>query len=414
MPFVWITQALEAKHYALPRPASRTPTIRGRRSPRATGSTPTATSWAGITHPSLDFSLAPRFVHPPALLRPAAPGGLRRRPDQPVALLPVARRRPGTGERLLLTADRADRVAAARLVNDLEKLPNPEGGGWNLSPRLEAELIKMLTRPTHSPVASPGEAPDRRGLGMLGVPRRAGRGPVRLALPAQGRIQEQNDSFLALARSVEQLATTSAGVDTLLQKVGGRNRPISSSSTTRPPRTATDDHQVREPTLDLEHSAAGPRTSGRVAEQAAKLADTQKSLAAENTTPRRLPSSAGRSRASMESNDASSASDELAPGSNRPTARKHSTFQRERSTPGAREWPSISTGGCTALFGLQHSSPPSTTTQAADRGPRRARPYPRTATATTHQDRLGPLCDHRGRSPDSSIPDSRSGTRTLD
>ena len=46
-----------------------------------------------------------------------------------------------------LTADRGDRIALARLVNDLENIPNTEGGGAALSPRLEAELIAMLTRP---------------------------------------------------------------------------------------------------------------------------------------------------------------------------------------------------------------------------------------------------------------------------
>jgi proteasome lid subunit RPN8/RPN11 len=46
-------------------------------------------------------------------------------------------------------ADRGDRNALARLVNDLENIPNTEGGG-GLSPRLEAELINMLSRPSPS------------------------------------------------------------------------------------------------------------------------------------------------------------------------------------------------------------------------------------------------------------------------
>ncbi|MHC5540409.1 Mov34/MPN/PAD-1 family protein [Singulisphaera rosea] len=48
-----------------------------------------------------------------------------------------------------IVSERADRVALARLVNDLENVPNPDGGG-SLSPRLEAELIAMLTRPQSS------------------------------------------------------------------------------------------------------------------------------------------------------------------------------------------------------------------------------------------------------------------------
>ena len=48
-----------------------------------------------------------------------------------------------------LSADRADRVALARLANDLENIVTAgDSGGGGLSPRLEAELIAMLTRPS--------------------------------------------------------------------------------------------------------------------------------------------------------------------------------------------------------------------------------------------------------------------------
>lgn len=50
-----------------------------------------------------------------------------------------------------ISADRGDRQPLARLVNDLEGLPNAEGVGSGLSPRLEAELIAMLSRPQHAP-----------------------------------------------------------------------------------------------------------------------------------------------------------------------------------------------------------------------------------------------------------------------
>lgn len=46
-----------------------------------------------------------------------------------------------------LFAGRGERVALSRLVDDLENLPSTEGGGGGLSPRLEAELIAMLSRP---------------------------------------------------------------------------------------------------------------------------------------------------------------------------------------------------------------------------------------------------------------------------
>ncbi len=66
-----------------------------------------------------------------------------------------------------LMADRRDRVALARLVNDLENFPNTEGGG-GLSPRLEAELITMLTRPspsTHSSNVMHSQTAALMGLG---------------------------------------------------------------------------------------------------------------------------------------------------------------------------------------------------------------------------------------------------------
>ena len=46
-----------------------------------------------------------------------------------------------------LTADRGERLALSRLANDLEQIPDAEPGGGGLSPRLEAELIAMLSRP---------------------------------------------------------------------------------------------------------------------------------------------------------------------------------------------------------------------------------------------------------------------------
>ena len=68
-----------------------------------------------------------------------------------------------------LSADRGDRVALARLVNDLENIPNAEVGGGGLSPRLEAELIAMLTRPapTHATIAD--RVQTAALFGMIGM-----------------------------------------------------------------------------------------------------------------------------------------------------------------------------------------------------------------------------------------------------
>lgn len=70
-----------------------------------------------------------------------------------------------------LSADRADRVALARLANDLENVPNSsETGGGGLSPRLEAELIAMLTRPsTHYAPATADRTTTAILFAMLGA-----------------------------------------------------------------------------------------------------------------------------------------------------------------------------------------------------------------------------------------------------
>ncbi len=68
-----------------------------------------------------------------------------------------------------LSAQRGDRVGLARLVDDLENIPSADGGGGGLSPRLEAELIAMLTRPAQVQ-SSPLERAQAAALfGLLGV-----------------------------------------------------------------------------------------------------------------------------------------------------------------------------------------------------------------------------------------------------
>jgi proteasome lid subunit RPN8/RPN11 len=67
-----------------------------------------------------------------------------------------------------LSADRAERLPLARLANELEGYPsNDVGGGSGLSPRLEAELIAMLTRP-HAPPAA-DRAQTAAVFSLLGV-----------------------------------------------------------------------------------------------------------------------------------------------------------------------------------------------------------------------------------------------------
>jgi proteasome lid subunit RPN8/RPN11 len=150
-PFVWITEAIEAKHYENTQASF----------------TYTHDSWQEITrerdqkHPELDIvgwyhthpdfgiflSSHDLFIHHNFF-------------DQKLQVAYVVdpirqirgffQWRNGEMEQVggfHISAPRQDRQAVARLVNDLENFPNTEGGGGSLSPRLEAELIAMLTRP---------------------------------------------------------------------------------------------------------------------------------------------------------------------------------------------------------------------------------------------------------------------------
>ncbi len=67
-----------------------------------------------------------------------------------------------------LTAERGERLALARLANDLENIPEAHaehgGGLGGLTPRLEAELIAMLSRPTHTQAHAPVSTIDRATL----------------------------------------------------------------------------------------------------------------------------------------------------------------------------------------------------------------------------------------------------------
>jgi hypothetical protein len=127
-----------------------------------------------------------------------------------------------------LTAERGDRIALAKLANDLENFPSPPGpGGAVLSPRLEAELLKMLNRPA-SPqyVSSPADRVQTAMvfgmlgsfLGVLGV------AAALWLYQLHGRIQDQGDSLKALANSVDQVAGSQRlTIDTLLDKAGTDN-----------------------------------------------------------------------------------------------------------------------------------------------------------------------------------------------
>jgi proteasome lid subunit RPN8/RPN11 len=228
-PFVWITQYLEAKHYANTQASF----------------TYTHDSWEEITrerdrlypdcdivgwyhtHPSFGIFLSHHdlFIHQHFFAQPL---------QVAYVVDPINQSRGFFQWRdgglvqvggYYLTADRGERIALARLVNDLEKLPNPDGGGGGmLSPRLEAELIKMLNRPTYSPMASPAEKVQIAAVfGMLGT--LLGVLAVALAVwlyQLQADIRDQKESFELLAGEVAGLRDNQRlAMDTLVQKIGG-------------------------------------------------------------------------------------------------------------------------------------------------------------------------------------------------
>ncbi len=167
-PYVWVTESLEAKHYENTQASF----------------TYTHDSWEEITrerdrlHPDLDIvgwyhthpdfgiflSGHDLFIHRNFFAQPLQVAYVVDPIRQDRGFF---RWKDGGLDRVggyHITADRGDRVALARLVNDLESLPNAESGGGGLSPRLEAELIAMLSRPHQ---ASTSSAADRAQVAAL-------------------------------------------------------------------------------------------------------------------------------------------------------------------------------------------------------------------------------------------------------
>jgi proteasome lid subunit RPN8/RPN11 len=157
-PFVWVTESLEAKHYENTQASF----------------TYTHDSWEEITrerdrlHPELDIvgwyhthpdfgvflSGHDLFIHRHFFAQPLQVAYVV---DPIRQTRGFFRWRDGTLVQVggyTLTAGRGDRIALARLVNELENLPNTDSGLGGLSPRLEAELIAMLTRPAPSHVST--------------------------------------------------------------------------------------------------------------------------------------------------------------------------------------------------------------------------------------------------------------------
>ena len=211
-PFVWVTHSLEAKHYANTQASF----------------TYTHDSWEEITrqrdqrfpdrdivgwyhtHPSFGIFLSHHdlFIHQNFFAQPLQVAYVVDPINQTRGFFQWREGAMTQVAGYYLTADRGDRLALARFVNDLERIHNSDAGsGGTLSPRLEAELINMLTRPTtHRDTTSTVERAQLAAtFGMIGI--FLGLLIVAAAFwlsQIQGRIQEQNEALKGLSAQVEQ------------------------------------------------------------------------------------------------------------------------------------------------------------------------------------------------------------------
>lgn len=177
-PFVWVTNALEARHYENTQASF----------------TYTHDSWEEIsrerdaTHPDLDIvgwyhthpdfgiflSGHDLFIHHHFFAQPLQVAYVVDPIRQTRGFFQWRDGQMAQVGGFTLTGDRANRLALSRLANELEHFPNPEGAGGGISPRLEAELIAMLSRPSaHSHSGSADRAQSAALFvligGLLGV-----------------------------------------------------------------------------------------------------------------------------------------------------------------------------------------------------------------------------------------------------
>ena len=118
-----------------------------------------------------------------------------------------------------VTADRGDRIALARLVNDLENVPNTEGRGSALSPRLEAELIAMLTRPPASTISAADRTQTAALFSLLGaLVGVLGLAAVFWINNLNQRVEEQTQALRNLERST---GAQRLAVDAMLSNAAG-------------------------------------------------------------------------------------------------------------------------------------------------------------------------------------------------
>ncbi len=129
-----------------------------------------------------------------------------------------------------LYTSRADRLSLARFVNDLEKVSSAGADSvlsGSFSPRLEAELINMLKRPTAVHTGTPLEKLQIASIfGLLGSIGAALVFALALWLvQLQNRIQDQTEALQQVGRDLEVMNDRQRLTnDTLLQKVPSQDR----------------------------------------------------------------------------------------------------------------------------------------------------------------------------------------------
>jgi len=221
-PFVMVTQSLEAKHYENTQASF----------------TYTHDSWEEITrerdrlHPELDIvgwyhthpdfgvflSGHDLFIHEHFFAQPLQVAYVVDPIRQTRGFFQWRESALAQVSGFFLMAGRGERQALARLVNDLESIPNTDGGGGGLSPRLEAELLAMLTRTSH-PQATTNERTLTAGLfALLGMMAGAVLVLALLWLVQLNRsLQDQAEKIDQIARNVDRSsAAQRLALETLL------------------------------------------------------------------------------------------------------------------------------------------------------------------------------------------------------
>jgi proteasome lid subunit RPN8/RPN11 len=210
-PFVWITKSLEAKHYENTQSSF----------------TYTHDAWEEITrerdqqYPDLDIvgwyhthpdfgiflSSHDQFIHRHFFAQPLQVAYVI---DPVRQIRGFFRWRNDSLDQVggyYMMADRVERLALARFVNDLEQIPNASGGG-GLSPRLEAELITMLTRP-YSPPTAANATQTAATFTLLGALFGAlGLAAALWLITLFHQVQDQSNTLKTLATALEKSADT--------------------------------------------------------------------------------------------------------------------------------------------------------------------------------------------------------------